>query len=140
MSVTPERLAEQRRRAEQLRQDIATLDRASREDLAYAELESQSAALDEEIARLEKQRDERAEIAVRQGGGSVAEALAAMEAAQAAHEAQVDETTDETTDETPVDETPVDKATVDETTPVSAPPSRRPALGAPTSTEGEGSK
>jgi uncharacterized small protein (DUF1192 family) len=82
MSVTPERLAEQRRYAEQLRREIATLDFAAREDLVEAELANQSVALDEEIARLEAQRSEKVEIAVRQGGGSVAEALAAMEAVE----------------------------------------------------------
>lgn len=107
MSVTPERLAEKRRRAEQLRQEIATLDLASREDLAVAELANQDAALDEEIARLEAAKTEKIELAVRQGGGTVAEALAAMEAAQ--REAEL---------------------------PVPA-PSSRPTLGAPTSTEGE---
>lgn len=116
MSVTPERLAEQRRYADQLRREIATLDFATREDLAEAELANQSAALDEEIARLEAQRAEKAVIAVRQStpGGSVAEALAAMELAE--REAEL---------------------------PVPA-PSVRPSVGAPvgtpTSTEGEGSK
>lgn len=111
MSVTPEQLAEKRLRAEQLRQQITMLEFASREDQADAELANQDAALDAEIALLEKQRDEKVEVAVRQArGGSVAEALAAMEAAE--RDAQL---------------------------PVTA-PSSRPALGSPTSTEGEGSK
>lgn len=116
MSVTPERLAEKRLRAEQLRQEIATLELASRTDLAAAELVNQDAALDAEIAALEAKRNETIELGLRSAvangdasGGSVAEALAAMEAAQAEAD---------------------NKAAVA--------PASRPALGASTSTEGEG--
>lgn len=129
MSVTPERLAEKRRRAEELRREIATLEFASREDQAYAELANQDAALDGEIARLEAQRNEKIELAVRQGGGSVAEALAAMEEAE-----------QERTDQLALEAEPAKAEHLPETAPVSAPPSSRPALVAPTNTEGEGNK
>lgn len=109
MAVTPEQLAEKRRRADQLRIELSMLDSAVREDLADAELVRQDEALDEEIARLERQREEKVETALRQsnGGGSVAEALEAMAIAQR-----------------------------DAELPVPA-PSARPSLGSSTSTEGE---
>lgn len=120
MSVTPEQLLEKRLRAEQLRQEIATLELAQRSDQVVADLENQDAALDEEIARLEREKNQKIELAVRQGGGSVTEALAAMEeaanAAKAAAEAAANEEANKLA------------------------PASRPTLGASSSasTEGEG--
>lgn len=116
MSVTPERLEEKRRRAETLRQEISTLQYAAQEDSNAASLAQQDAALDEEIARLERQKEFHVELAQRAdelsptpGGGSVAEALAAMAAAQE----QVESAT-------------------------AMAPSSRPSLGDKTTPEGEG--
>ena len=75
MSDIKDRLAEKARRAEELRTEIATLQYVAQESNAEADLVLQEQALDEELERLAAQKRS-ATIAA---GGSVAEALKAME-------------------------------------------------------------
>jgi hypothetical protein len=74
-----ERIARKREEAEQLRRDTALLELATRDAVAERQLEIEEAALDAELDRLKAEKLN----AIRTAGGSVAEALAAMEQAQA---------------------------------------------------------
>ncbi len=72
-----ERIAAKREAIEQERRDIALLEVAHREALAEKELEIQEQVLDEELERLRAEKVN----AIRTVGGTVAEALVAMEQA-----------------------------------------------------------
>lgn len=75
MSDIRDRLAEKARRAEELRSEIRSQQYATQDALAEADLVIQEQAMDAELERLEAER--RAVVVA--GGGTVADALRAME-------------------------------------------------------------